>query len=493
MQRLIKNQKGQVMLITVLGIVLMIIAVTPLLTYIRLSSNDEDSDFRIQVSQISLNFKEALSISLSEVSQALELKSSATRYLNYTNLEEYPAAEIIGSEFLADWHNETALQYSGKGLKINISNTQFDCVWSSFPFYSQADAIINFDILTYGFEGWKYQTLIESNLNILGLDQRDGNYTSFFFSLSRENALPIKDLEKTFIKIYYNSTSGKFRYADSNLIKLYNVGDGKYLLKFSSPYMSDPPRIKMLLQDSRGVIVGALPSEGVVLTATEDQMGPQTLNLNYNPKPVNVDSSFTLTGTVDDSESGWSYIAAAEYFINSTGANGTGTSISAADGQFDAYSENIEANINVTGWAVGNHTLYVHGLDTEGNWGNFTSIIVEVVDQQIMYIYRIDMSVEVDWFLFWRRIRALATITVYDTGSNPVENADVSGTWSGATSDEDWGLTNVNGQVTMKSDWVWYWGSEPLTFTFTVDNVQKNNWIYNSELNNETSDTIEYP
>jgi hypothetical protein len=352
---------------------------------------------------------------------------------------------------------------------------------------------IEFNIQNYGFEGWKYNTVTESNLYILSLNEQDEDYTSFFFCLLKENALPIDNLEKANIKIYYYQTDGEFHYADDDLTELYPIGNGKYLVKFYSPYINDPPSIKMVMQDPRGIVVGCIPSTGVVLPTEEDTIGPITLNLNYVPKPVYVNGSFTLTGTIDDTETGWSYIDSAEYFVDTVGSNGTGTPILASDGSFDSYIENIEVIIDVSGWTIGNYTIHVHGLDVKGNWGNFSEIIVEIVDVQFIYVDDIQMSYESEGFFFWTRVRGLASITILDTEGYPVENANVSGTWTDATSDFDWGLTDVFGRELLKSDWVWVWGSQQLTFTFTVDDVIKEGINYDPDLNNETSDTIEYP
>jgi len=65
----------------------------------------------------------------------------------------------------------------------------------------------------------------------------------------------------------------------------------------------------------------------------------------------------------------------------------------------------------------------------------------------------------------------------------------VSGHWSGATTDTDSGVTDTNGQVSLKSDKV----RNPAggtTFTFTVDDVTKDGWTYDESANEETSDSI---
>lgn len=70
-------------------------------------------------------------------------------------------------------------------------------------------------------------------------------------------------------------------------------------------------------------------------------------------------------------------------------------------------------------------------------------------------------------------VSAKATITIMTNEETPVtvEDATVSGKWSGATSDIDSAITNNQGTVTVSSDEVKYIKGATLTFTFKVDNV----------------------
>lgn len=104
-----------------------------------------------------------------------------------------------------------------------------------------------------------------------------------------------------------------------------------------------------------------------------------------------------------------------------------------------------------------------------------------------MHVGNIEMSTETQTYWRWTRTRALATVTIVDSSNNPVEDAAVSGHWSGLTSDSDTGTTNNNGEVTLYSNWVW---NAQGTFTFTVDNVEKSGWTYDESANVETSDSI---
>jgi len=85
---------------------------------------------------------------------------------------------------------------------------------------------------------------------------------------------------------------------------------------------------------------------------------------------------------------------------------------------------------------------------------------------------------------------AVATVTIVDNSSKSVEGATVSGYWSRLTSDTDSGTTGSNGEVALKSDSV---KNAEGTFTFTVDGVTKDGWIYNSSANVKTSDSVTVP
>ncbi|RLG26751.1 subtilisin [Methanosarcinales archaeon] len=85
------------------------------------------------------------------------------------------------------------------------------------------------------------------------------------------------------------------------------------------------------------------------------------------------------------------------------------------------------------------------------------------------------------------QVKALSTVTVVNFLNNQIANATVYGHWSGLATDVDSGITDATGQVTLESDWV---KKANGTFTFTVDNVTKNRWVYNVSANNEISDSI---
>jgi plastocyanin len=106
-----------------------------------------------------------------------------------------------------------------------------------------------------------------------------------------------------------------------------------------------------------------------VAPAVVDTTGPVTSSVGASPDPTNGAASVTLTATVDDSATGGSSIAAAEYFVDAAGAAGTGTAMGAADASFNSVSEGVTASVDVSALGLGPHTLFVRGQDSAGNWG----------------------------------------------------------------------------------------------------------------------------
>ena len=87
-------------------------------------------------------------------------------------------------------------------------------------------------------------------------------------------------------------------------------------------------------------------------------------------------------------------------------------------------------------------------------------------------------------------VKAVAKVTIVDESNIPVEGANVYGIWSGLTSDEDSGITDLMGQVLLDSDGV----KKPIgTYTFTVTDVTKDGYICAGVVCVMTSGSITVP
>ena len=131
----------------------------------------------------------------------------------------------------------------------------------------------------------------------------------------------------------------------------------------------------------------ANPGAAATINLIVDKTGPATSGVNATPNPNNGTLAVNqgtpavrVTAAVADTASN---VAAAEGFIDTIGANGSGFPMLPTDGQFNALTENAFADIplpTIAGLANGNHTIYVHGRDAAGNWG-VPSTVVLVIDK----------------------------------------------------------------------------------------------------------------
>ena len=235
------------------------------------------------------------------------------------------------------------------------------------------------------------------------------------------------------------------------------------------------------------------PSDEKSGTTAADSVGPVTSDVVAEPNPTNGAETVTLNATISDSSTGNSIIAAAEYFVNATGDNGNGTAMNASDGWFDAVTEVVTADINVSDWPVGNYTLFVHGRDEAGKWGETSAVVLKVAEMptNVMHVHSIDMSLSKRTAGKQTNIftRATAVVTVVNTTGIVVEVATVEGYWSNATTDSDYGPTNSTGQVSLDSN-EYKNAPDGTNFTFTVDSIAKDGWTYDPDANEETSGTI---
>ncbi len=146
-------------------------------------------------------------------------------------------------------------------------------------------------------------------------------------------------------------------------------------------------------------------------------------------------------------------------------------------------------SIDLTGLPAGTVIHYkVVSTDEAGNTSEsgdytFTTQEEEEPGASYMYVYNIDMWTSSRG----RNLYGNAEITIMDSDGNPVSNATVYVTWSGAVNSTDSGVTGSDGKVTFTSPRVKAWSG---TFTITVTNVTHASIPYDFSKNVETSDTV---
>ena len=137
------------------------------------------------------------------------------------------------------------------------------------------------------------------------------------------------------------------------------------------------PILAKLGQGPHTIFLHAEDSSGTwgpwaTVTFTKDTLGPVTSSVSvaaWGPS-----APPTVTAMVDDSSTGQSNVATAEFFIDKLGKNGKGTPMT---GAFNSPTQWVTATVSdavFNALSQGKHTLYVHGEDGLGQWGHVASV-----------------------------------------------------------------------------------------------------------------------
>ena len=103
-----------------------------------------------------------------------------------------------------------------------------------------------------------------------------------------------------------------------------------------------------------------------------------------------------------------------------------------------------------------------------------------------MHVASIDMTVSGR-----KTIKATAAVAVVDAGGAPVPDAMVHGEWSDAVTGSSNGLTDGSGEAVLTSPGLK--NASGRTFVFTVTDIVKGGWSYDTGANVETGDAVTVP
>ena len=120
---------------------------------------------------------------------------------------------------------------------------------------------------------------------------------------------------------------------------------------------------------------GSNSGSAYVFSLISDDEGPLSSNVTATPNPLAVNTPTTLTANVDDTTTGGSDIASANYTID----GGTPVGMTAQDGGFDEVMEGVTAMVPAFTEA-GVHQLCVSGTDAAGNTGEEDCTFLAVYD-----------------------------------------------------------------------------------------------------------------
>ncbi len=138
-------------------------------------------------------------------------------------------------------------------------------------------------------------------------------------------------------------------------------------------------------QDSVSATPATDQDYALVVSGSFDIGGGPVASGYADPNPTNGATTTTVYTSFSDIQN----VVDAEYFIDAVGADGTGTLITPTDGAYNSPNEDGYAAIDISaeGWLPGEiHTIYVHALDSDANWGNIYSITIYVGTQYYLHV-----------------------------------------------------------------------------------------------------------
>lgn len=133
--------------------------------------------------------------------------------------------------------------------------------------------------------------------------------------------------------------------------------------------------------------VGGEPGDAVTWQfqtgAGIDESGPTITGMTLTPNPAWAGMPVAVDAVADDIHpQAASTVMGAEYFLDAPGVAGTGIPLQAVDGRFDERREEISVRIDTTGWTA-DRVVYMHALDSVGNWGEFSQMTLDIQPEAI--------------------------------------------------------------------------------------------------------------
>lgn len=150
----------------------------------------------------------------------------------------------------------------------------------------------------------------------------------------------------------------------------------------------------------------------------QDPAGPEVVNAAASPATVTRGATVTITATADDSRFNSNghgiepsqNVAAARYTVDvPSWSGGTLYPMTAADGAFNASSENLTASLDTTAWAPGRHILFVEAQDANGQWGAPSATFLTITSPCSVPMPPADVTIalnDTDVTLSWTHVSA---------------------------------------------------------------------------------------
>jgi hypothetical protein len=220
--------------------------------------------------------------------------------------------------------------------------------------------------------------------------------------------------------------------------------------------------------------------------------GPDAQSLAVSPASVPQGTPVQLTANIADhrySSDPKTNVAAAEYFVDTPGADGTGIPMTASDGSFGGLTENVLATVDTSSLAVGTHYILVHGKGANNYWGPLTAIFVEVTEPEPTGTVHVH-AMKITYRSAFVGYAISGLVKVLDQENLPVGGAVVSGIYTlpnGSTKPAQ-ATTLSTGLALLKLK-----GLQTGTYELCVTDIAKSGYTYDPDQNRITCKDLVIP
>ena len=232
MRKLIKNKKGQFIIIAFLMIAMMIISIGAVMhravTYYK---HEPWQEYSTLIGSIELNSRRLVELSLA----------------NYTHTQDNNTLRAN----LQKWQNNLTRIYPGYGVSLNYelaSGTNYNYYlglirhWNNTSSFSAANASFTLDITSIGLTGYKFMATAFLNLTTLNTTGNEINLT-----VKGEDKTPITNLKKENFQVSNLTITGVTPHYDQKEVLVYTIKCNETI----------PESVTVKVWDSRGIQVTA--------------------------------------------------------------------------------------------------------------------------------------------------------------------------------------------------------------------------------------------
>ena len=236
MRGLMKQKKGQFIIIAVLFIAIMMISIGALLyTAVTYYKHEPWEEYLTLIGNIELSSRDLVELSLSNYTNTLN-----TNVLK-TNLEQwqsdikrvYPGLGVILMYSLPD--QETVVAY-GQNINYTLGLSRH---WYDKTSFSAANATFNLNITSVGLTGYKFMVTSFLKLTIINVAGNKINVT-----VTEEDGMPVTNLKKD-----------NFQVDGVNITDVARRWDPNYVLMYTITCETSPANATVRVWDQRGIQV----------------------------------------------------------------------------------------------------------------------------------------------------------------------------------------------------------------------------------------------